>query len=316
MVTRYFLLGLVLISCSSQLLKFEDKDFEKHGEYQNEVKVVELVPEATPAPIDIKDKKKSTIKQTKKIKAVKKAPAEKIQNIELKAMPSLKSGQRFSILMTYLGMTAGELTFAVKNPVVLNGRKAYHFQIEARTLKIFEMIYKVNNTVNTYADYETLVPYSYELDVQETKKVRQARAIFDNKAKEVRYWEKQYSKDDGLKKIEEVWPLQKNAQNAFSAQFYMRTLDFSDKKSKELWITHNKENLRVVMNYMGEELVKNKVGEFDCVIVKPTLFLNDKEKPMGDVLYWITKDERKIIVKLEAKIKIGSLKGEITSLNF
>ncbi|MCB0348602.1 MAG: DUF3108 domain-containing protein [Bdellovibrionales bacterium] len=319
---KHLLLGLVLTSCSSQLLKFEDKDFENQSEYHKEVKVIQLVPEATPTPApvvtsDLSKPEKKVVKATPK-KVVKKIPPAIRSNktVNFKEAPSLKPGQSFSILMTYLGMTAGELIFSVKNPVILNDRKSYHFQVEARTLKIFEMIYKVNNVVNTYADYETLVPYSYELDVQETKKVRQARAVFDHKKEEVRYWEKLYSKKDGLKKIDEVWPLHKNAQNAFSAQFFMRTLDFSDKKPKEIWITHNKENLKVVLNVMGEEKVKNKLGEFDCVIVKPTPYLKGKEKSMGEVLYWITKDERKIIVKIEAKIKIGSLKGEIQSLNF
>lgn len=308
----HLIVFLVLLSaCSSQLLKYEDKDFETHKEYQNEVQVIEIAPTPTPAP-SAKEKKISNAPVKKEVKPV----VKKNSASQDKYYPSLKPGQEFSILISYLGMTAGELIFSVKNPVTVNGKKAHHFFIEAKTLKIFEMVYKVNNKVTMYSDYNSLMPFSYELDVQETKKVRQARAVFDPDEKQVKYWEKLYSKKDGLKKIEEVWPLQTNAQSAFSAQYYLRTLDFSDKQPKELWISHNKENLRVVVSVLREEKVKTKFGEFDCVVVKPTLYLNDKEKKMGDVVYWITKDERKIIVKLDAKIKIGSLKGELHSLTF
>jgi hypothetical protein len=311
---RLILLGLVSISCSSQLLKYEDKDFETHNEYQQEVKVIEIAtPTPSPAPVPVKTSNVAT--KSQKIKAT---PVPKVVSKSSKVSkeyPALKPGQSFSILMSYIGMTAGELTFAVKNPVIVNGKKAHHFFIEAKTLKIFEMVYKVNNSVNTYVDYETLLPFSYELDVKETKKVRQARAVFDHGANEVRYWEKAYSKKDGLKKMEEAWPIEKNAHSAFSAQFFLRTLDFSNKKSHEIFLAHNKESLRAVLSVVREEKVKTKFGEFDCVVVTPTLYLNDKIKPMGEVLYWISKDERRIIVKLEAKIKIGTLKGELHQLN-
>ena len=30
-------------------------------------------------------------------------------------------------------------------------------------------------------------------------------------------------------------------------------------------------------------------------------------KPVGDIFFWLTDDEQKLIVKIEAKIKIGTL---------
>ena len=64
-----------------------------------------------------------------------------------------------------------------------------------------------------------------------------------------------------------------------------------------------------------KERISTDVGEFDAVVIKPEVELQGKYKPIGDNFIWLSDDDRKYILRIESKIRIGSLVSEIVELN-
>jgi len=60
--------------------------------------------------------------------------------------------------------------------------------------------------------------------------------------------------------------------------------------------------------------VNTKVGAFQCWKIKISVLLNNVLKPTGDMFIWLSDDSKKYIVKFDAKLKIGSLYGNLVSL--
>ena len=65
---------------------------------------------------------------------------------------------------------------------------------------------------------------------------------------------------------------------------------------------------------LRKETIYTKAGRFKTFVVKPSVDVDGKFKPTGENFLWLTADDRKFIVKLESKIKIGSIVGEVQKI--
>ncbi len=48
-------------------------------------------------------------------------------------------------------------------------------------------------------------------------------------------------------------------------------------------------------------------GRIPTIVVRPTLRVDGVPKPSGEIYIWLSDDDRRIILKLEAKVKIGTV---------
>lgn len=106
-------------------------------------------------------------------------------------------GEVVSHDVSYLTFTAGSLKMKVEPMVNVNGRKAYNFVTEITTYPVYSRIYSVNDRVETYVDYETLVPRTYALHVKESGQLREARMLFDDRTSRATFWEKKVTEKSG-----------------------------------------------------------------------------------------------------------------------
>lgn len=223
-------------------------------------------------------------------------------------------GEEVKLRIHYMGMTAGEMRLKVENFATVNARKSYAFASELSTLSVFEKFYKMNDRAVTYVDYETLLPYGYSLDVKESGQLRTARQVFDYNAKKAKFWEVKVTENDGQKEKKIEWDLPDYAQNVFTAIFYMRLFRWEVGKSYSFMVAHDGENLVFKGTALRKEIIETDLGPKQAVVVKPELTLKGVFKPMGDIYFWFSDDDRKYILKIEAKIKIGSLRADVSSI--
>jgi hypothetical protein len=62
------------------------------------------------------------------------------------------------------------------------------------------------------------------------------------------------------------------------------------------------------------EKIYTDVGALDTFVVKPSFDVEGKFKPTGENFLWLTADERKFIVRMESKIKIGTIVGNVQKI--
>ena len=68
-----------------------------------------------------------------------------------------------------------------------------------------------------------------------------------------------------------------------------------------------------IVKVLGRETVKLKSGTFDCFKVQPILLGEGLFKAKGEVIIWLSADERRIPVKMKSKIFIGAISATMTS---
>lgn len=208
----------------------------------------------------------------------------------------------------YFSISAGSMAIEVKPFAQVNGRKSYHFQIGIKTSRWYSGIYSVDDKVSVLMDYDTLVPSVFQLHVRESGQLREARMLFDKD--KATFWERKVTEKNGEEERKLDWEILEYSQNVFSAAYYMRVFDWPVGTENAFRVADDGENLIFRGKAIRKEKISIPAGKFDTVVVQPQIELKGKYKPVGDIFIWLSDDDRKLILKIQSKIKIGTLVSE------
>ena len=225
-------------------------------------------------------------------------------------------GEKVTLEVSYFSVVAGDMTVETRGFAEVNGRKSYRFAGTAKSTSVFAMFYAIEDWFETFVDFETLVPVSYALHVKETKQLREVRTLFDWVAKKARYFDKKINDENKLEEKNEEWDIPDYSQNVFSAVYYLRTFDLKPGFKTQFRVAHEGKNLILNAEVVRREKISTAAGEFNTVVIKPTISLDGKFSPVGDIYVWVTDDERKLMVRIESKIKIGKIVGVAKAIEY
>lgn len=102
-----------------------------------------------------------------------------------------------------------------------------------------------------------------------------------------------------------------------SSFYYVRTLPLPEAgKSFFLKVFDNNKIWNTEVQVLRRERIKTQMGDFNTVVVKPHLNSDGLFSRKGDILIWLTDDAKRIPVKMQTKIKIGSVVAMLTGGNY
>lgn len=217
--------------------------------------------------------------------------------------------------VNYFKVSAGELRFKVEPFITVNNRKSYQYAMEIKTSPLFSNFYSVEDRVEIFVDFEDLVPRVFQLHVKESKQLREAKMLFDTDKNTATFWEKKVTKDHGEEEKKQHWEILPFTQNVYSAIFYMRNFQWETGKEYAFRVGNDNENLVFSGKALRREVLDTKLGPMKAIVVQPNIVLKGKFKPIGDNFIWLSDDDRKYVLRIESKIKIGTLVSEVVSIN-
>lgn len=328
-----------IFACTAKILKKENAEqLLKSDEYDKAVsisqvkvpsgKYLKLTPEVYLELYSKKPKSKAiqyrVAKNSQKIKVVMGPPPELVHQPSFEDPDSFvgrrpiidpfRVGEKMTFEVSYFGVVAGEMTMKVLPYVYANGKKSYHFAASGKTVSVFEMFYAVDDWLETFVDFERMVPMSYALHVKESKQLRETRSFFNWQTLKGSFWDKRITKEDGVEEKKFEWDILEYSQNVFSAPFYLRVFKLELGKKLVYRLAHEKENILVTTEVLRREKLSTAAGEFNSIVLQPHIEIGGVFKPIGDIFLWVSDDDRKFILRIESKIKIGKIVAEIKSL--
>lgn len=333
-----FILFLMSGCVSNNLIEKGEKEIRNNKEYNDVVKIKVIPPPPKPkAEIKPVVKKNSAVKdkkpKKKKVYIKKITPLKKIKvTKKLRRRPKLEDvegfngrrplidpftqGEKVTLSMRYFKMAAGDMTLETLPFVEVNGSKAYHFRITLKSSSMFSLFYKLDDMAETFVDYKTLRPYTLNMTVKESKQLKDIKSYFDWKKNEATLWWKKISEDKGKEEKKISWKIEPYAQNVISAAFYLRNFTLKPGKSLAFRVADEGKNLVFTGKVLRREKLKTAIGTFDTVVVKPKITVDGMFKPVGEILMWLTDDDRKLLIRIESKIKVGTIIGELKDISY
>lgn len=305
------LLGIFLVSGNGQAAetgialppdqKLSIPEYETADQAESRVVIDETGRPASVAAPDAKKKKD------------KKESPSKIQIVTTDRIP-FEIGERLELDLGWMALTAGRAVIEVRKGEPFQNRPTYWLWGNVLSNRIVDAIYHVDNTIQSFVDASAIVPHKFQLSMVESPQLKETKVGFDHVKKKAFYWAKRVSPKYGDETQDRVDDYIPAARDMFSALYYARTLDYALNQKQNFSIYENGKNWEVELLPVANELVNSKVGAFQCWKILVRVKLANVLSPTGDIYMWLSDDSKKYIVKFEAKVKIGSLWGSLTSI--
>lgn len=345
-------LVVVLASCSAKYLKYEKSEqLTKIEEFDKKVQIIipeeekpattdgstgvsattssgttAVAPTLTPSPTPESAPNKK--EKGRKAKGKEKYAA-KVEEKKGKRQPEIESdigfngrrpikdpfrvGEKVVHQVQYYSINAGTMNLEVKPFATVNGRKTYNFAMQIRTSDWYSGIYSVDDRATILMDFENMIPTVFTLHVKETGQLKEARMLIE--PRQATYWERKVTEKNGEEEKRLNWEILEYSQSLFSGLYYMRAFTWDVGTENQFRVADDNENLIFRGKVVRREKIKTAAGEFNALVLKPQVELKGKYKPVGDIFVWLSDDDRKFILRIESKIKIGSLVSEVIELD-
>lgn len=212
-------------------------------------------------------------------------------------------GEHLKYRVHYGFINAGYIDLKIKeNPVMIKGRPTYHIDGYGRSRSGFDWMFKVRDHFQSYLDTQALVPLQFVKSQKEGGYEDSDFVIFN-------YNLKKYFSKKGSKKI----PL--DIQDVISVAYYARTLPVKDVPigtSYEIKVYLDNEIFPLKFRVDRREVIKTDIGKINAVRVMPEAIDGRVFKDKDALKVWISDDDNKLPLRIEAEILVGSIKADIT----
>lgn len=301
---------LVVAGCSSSnLKKFDEGDISKEFATDEvkkfEIKDVSALGKSTPTPSPTPEPKKS--KKKKGPKAVVKATPVPFEypNRRPASVP-FAVGEKLEYGVRFVGVTAATLTLEVMPNKLVNDRQVHHFHARAKTVKFFELVYRVDDRIDSYWDFNGLFSHRFTMELDESKQSRKLIELYDYEKLKSFFWNRVDHSEKGLSEQKEQHDIVRWSQDPISSLYFLRVVDLPKDPGKEYRypVIVDGKQWEAVLKYVKQE--KIYAGKDYVADLYTMSNYQNGELKNGDNKVWISADEHRYILRVEAKVKVGS----------
>ena len=224
--------------------------------------------------------------------------AEKIFPYSEKPAAKIFLGEKIKFEISYLGIIVGEAESKVKEIVKVNGRDAYHIEINIRSRPVLDWIYKVRDTHHTYIDAEHFYSLRYEKKIKEGRYWTDESMEYDQNEHIGRF----YSRKDNSRK--EMF-IPQHVQDQISCCYWLRLQDLRPDSKTLIPVNADEKNWDlVVMTHGVKEMKIDPVGVFQAVEVEPIILFEGFFVRRGKVRGWMSMDEHRVPLVMKVKVPV------------
>ena len=104
-----------------------------------------------------------------------------------------------------------------------------------------------------------------------------------------------------------------NVFDPLSVLYYVRTMKLETGKSAYVDIFDSKKLWNVEVQVLRREKISTILGEVETIVIKPLMKSEGIFNRKGEVLIWLTDDRKRIPVKMQTKVAVGSITATLVS---
>ncbi|WP_243345804.1 DUF3108 domain-containing protein [Parabacteroides sp. FAFU027] len=209
---------------------------------------------------------------------------------------------------------AGEVQFSVDQKP-FGGKTAYFFEAVGKTIPKYDWMYKVRDYYKSYVDIDTFNSLWAERNTLEGSNKVYENYTFKPRDKHIYYT----IKNSKTKLLKDTLQVSTNSVfDVLTLIYQCRNLNFERYKVNEkfpLRIILDGKVYPIFLRYLGKEVVKNKdEKKYRCIRFSALLVEGSIFKGGEDMNIWVTDDDNRVPILVEAKILIGSVKAYLRTM--
>ncbi len=219
-------------------------------------------------------------------------------------------GEKSAYNLRWGVIEGGVVKIEVRPPQNLDGTPALHYLGTVKSSKMMDLFYKIDNSINTWVRISDLAPLRQEIKQNESARWGRRVMMIDPDKSEVKFYENLTKAKGGTKEDKRIDKMLLGAQDIFGALYFYRFVQNVAGDYK--FPIHDKgKNWFAELKLEDRETLRVPAGVFQARRYKVAPRLEGQLEPKGDVVVWVSDDDRALLLKFSAKIKVGSITGEL-----
>jgi len=203
---------------------------------------------------------------------------------------------------------AGVASFNVQPLIKVGERPCRHFSLKVETSPLVDVLYQIRDQLDSYTDLD--LNRSVRYSKKETgSEQRDILVQFD--------WEQGVARYSNFNAPREPITIPPGTFDPLAAFYKIRGMDLGNKKEINFPITDGKKCFMGRATVVGQETITCFNTTYDTYVIEPEVIhfggvFEKSDKPM--LRFWITRDERRLPVRIQSKVIVGSIIGELVSI--
>jgi len=187
----------------------------------------------------------------------------------------------------WLGLPVGYITASIKGIKEINGRKAYHLEVKAKTNDFCSAIYKVDDKFVSYMDTENFYTLRHEVYRREGKYKKDAITNFDHIAQKAHF-------KNLLDKSEKKFNIPEGTQDTLSACYYFRLLPTEIGERIEYAVCNNEKNYKLFGVAESKGIIRvPRLGRKKSLYIQPYAKIDGEKVKKGRVSGYFSVDSKR-----------------------
>ena len=217
-----------------------------------------------------------------------------------------KDGEWLSFKIKYGWFNTSKATLEVRK-TKLNKEDVYHIIGNGKSVGLMDVFFKVRDRYETYVNQDGL-PIKFIRDINEGGYKKHKELYFDHDSQRVKVVD--YKHD-----TTESFDFELNTQDMLSAFYKLRnSIDIETLQIGQEFLLNmffDNENYDFKTKFLGYEVLDTKFGKVACLKFRPYVKAERVFEAQESLTFWITADQNKIPLKIEAELAVGSLTAEL-----
>ena len=218
-----------------------------------------------------------------------------------------ESGEWFKFRIHYGIFTASYATMQVHDSEI-NGEQMFHVKGRGKSTGLLSLFFKVDDDYQTYFNKKTGVPSKFIRKIDEGGHTKDILIDFDHDNNVALVNDKKH-------KEKTTHPIKVGTQDMMSAFYYLRnnvdTKNLAVGEEFSINMFFDKENFDFKLKFLGRETVNTKFGNVPSLKFRPYVQSGRVFKEQESLTVWISDDENKIPLRLQADLVVGSIKADL-----
>ena len=210
------------------------------------------------------------------------------------AQTPFKIGESLQYHAEFNRVRVGEAELKVSAIEEINTIKSYHIIYVAKTKGLADRLFKIRDQIDIWIDKEGFFTHRLIKNINQGNYKNKVDVRFD------------YNKSIAKTSTKEI-SIDFKARDSFSLFYYLRTILLNE---NDIMSFSSFEGRRIVdykLQIKGNEIIRTELGSFTCTVIRPYQEGKNLFKNQGDIQIWMSDDERRLPVKIQIKMKFGSM---------
>jgi hypothetical protein len=210
-------------------------------------------------------------------------------------------GESLTYDVTYSSyLVAGTAVTTVQDKRATPGATSYYIVVEGRPVPMLASLYRLYYKMDTLLDSATLLPHRGSMHAEEGNRRRTALTRFDRTARKG-FFEVQTEPGGRLE-----FDIPPQVQDGLSGLYVLRSMPLKPGDAFTLPVADEGVVYNVRANVAGSERLRVPFGEFDASMLKVTITDPAGQPAAANTAVWISNDTRRLPLKMQADLAVGS----------